>query len=161
MRKLLLPRGSKKFGVALLTIGTVLGILYLAGKLPHDWLRINVPTFKGRISTDFTDELIVTFIIFGGLIAGFSREEEEDDSINTLRLTSLVWGVVIFLFLHWVGYMQLYQFDYVRFQGCIPYSIIYVYLIRFNFILNRRIKKQEKLQHEQLFKETQQFKQQD
>ena len=57
--------------------------------------------------------------------------------------------------------MQLYQFDYVRFQGCIPFSIIYVYLIRFNFILNRRLKKQKKLQLQQLLEEKEQFKEQD
>lgn len=142
MRKFLLPRGSKKYGVGLLAIGTVLGILYLAGKLPHDWLRVNVPTFKGWISTDLTDELIVTMITFGGLIAGFTREEVEDYGINELRLTSLAWAVGLFFFLHWLGYMQFYQFDYVRFQGCIPFSIIYVYLIRFNFILYRRLKNQ-------------------
>ena len=161
MRKILLPRGSKKYGVILLTIGTVLGILYLAGKLPHDWLRVNVPTFKGWISTDLTDELIVTLITFGGFIAGFTREEVEDEGIRDLRLSSLVWAVSIFLLLNWLGYMQLYQFDYVRFQGCLPFSIIYVYLIRFNFILSRRIKKQEKQQLKELLEKKEQFQNQD
>src|SRR5699024_1954505 len=106
MKKLLLPHKWKKIGWILFIPATVIGIFLTV--TDFDSLKIETTVFAlisdqifgegsnfGFIQTNITPTLIGVLFIIGALLVGFSKEKQEDEFIANLRLTSLLWAVLV------------------------------------------------------------------
>ena len=145
MHKYLLPHGFKKFGVIILLISTVLDILYMSGVFDSHPIMVTVHSlFEVPAQNNLTDELLTTITLIGAFLTCLSREIIEDWSITELRLTSLAWAVVIYYLLHLISTWTIMDFKFVQFMIYNQFTIIYIYVIRFNLILYRRSKQASK-----------------
>ncbi|PSR57477.1 hypothetical protein AHMF7605_27395 [Adhaeribacter arboris] len=92
------------------------------------------------IENSIVDEIIAVLVIVGGILAAFSQEKQEDEYIAKIRLESLLWatyinyGLLLFsiLFVYGLGFYQIMIFH--------MFTVLFIFLIRFNFILYRTSK---------------------
>lgn len=95
MKKFLLPYRFKFIGAFLLTIGIILAVLYLF----FDY-SIIIPVFAicsvfmetkffVTFQTNFTDELILFFLISGLGLVAFSKEKKETKNLDGLRSNAI------------------------------------------------------------------------
>ncbi len=100
MKNLLLPYPWKVFGVLLALSGSILAVLYI-------WFdfRFTMPVFAVFSSfmetkmlvtfrTNFADELILLLLICGFGLIVFSKEKNETDNLDPLRIKALVKAII-------------------------------------------------------------------
>lgn len=89
------------------------------------------------ISNPIADEILLTLIIAGGILAGFSRLPNEDEMTQSIRYESLVWAVyanfAIMLLATWFLYGSIY-FDVLIAN---MFTVLFFFLIRFQVMLYR------------------------
>ena len=105
----LLPHSWRKVGWIFLTIGLVLGLLFLFEssildaidvhcKMPAlmtDDVFTDIEFFTLSRKDSILDEIIVVLLTVGLVLVGFTRERHEDEYIAQLRLESLVWATYV------------------------------------------------------------------
>jgi len=100
-----------------------------------------VPQYK-----DFTDTIIGFSVILFSLLVAFSKEKEEDEYIEKIRLHSLVWAIYInftaLLILFWVYY----DFDFLSVMMFNLFTPLWIFIILFHI---QKIKLQKSLNHEE------------
>lgn len=79
--------------------------------------------------------VFLTLSILGCLLVIFSKEKIEDELVSNIRLTSLIWSVLISYMLFLILTMTIYGTTYLLVCIFNIYTIPLVYLIRFNFLL--------------------------
>ena len=141
MKNYLFPHRFKRIGIILLLISIVAAI----ANLPFEWepsflssKPINIwgqnSNFFGE-GTNFIDELYTIGIIIGSVFIAFSKEKNEDEYIQKIRLEALVWAV----YFNYIVVIFLIIFTYgIDFPIFLMYNIstlLLVFLIRFNWSL--------------------------
>lgn len=147
--KLLFPHVFRNLGWIVFIPGLILGILFLLlewdlnfAEIPvfaiyQDEMFSNSPSFFVWIKNEIADELISLMIIIGGIFVAFSKEKQEDEFINKIRLESLVWAtyinygilVLAILFVYGMPFLNVLVFNMV--------TILIIFIIRFNYVLYR------------------------
>jgi hypothetical protein len=143
----LLPNKYKPLGWILFITGIVSMIFYFFGSRETEPLKIKVLSifngFAGSafemeyykiIEDGFFHELVLLFIIFGGLIIGFSKEKIEDEFIYKLRTDSLIWAIIFNYFILTLMVLLIYSFEFIyvlAFNICTP---LLFFILRFNFL---------------------------
>ena len=144
----LLSNRFKIIGWALFILAIVLGIINFTKG--YDWLSITitVPTlieeqlmdkthYFTMVNTNITNTLIGLLFIIGGLLVSFSKEKNEDEFIQSLRLSSLSWAILAnylllvfaFLFIYGIAFLQVMIYN--------MFTTLVIYIIRFNYVLYR------------------------
>lgn len=133
---LLIPNRYKRLGFIILVPSLILGAMYMFADFQFDFLTIpneNKKLFD--LDFNFTDEIALTGAIAGLLLIAFSREKTEDEYINTLRLESLQWAVlinyVLLVIATWVVYDNPYWHVLIYNMLTIPI----IFIIRFHYVL--------------------------
>lgn len=145
----LLSNRFKIIGWALFILAIVLGIINFT-KGYDCWLSITitVPTlieeqlmdkthYFTMVNTNITNTLIGLLFIIGGLLVSFSKEKNEDEFIQSLRLSSLSWAILAnylllvfaFLFIYGIAFLQVMIYN--------MFTTLVIYIIRFNYVLYR------------------------
>lgn len=157
-QKLLLPNRFKMIGWVILIPATIAGIFLVTTEYESNWLTMKVfaifndDLFFGSsessgvrknltlISVDVTNTLVAILFIVGGMLVSFAKEKREDEFIANLRLTSLMWSV-------WVNYALLllcliFVWGLAFFNVMVynMFTILIIFIIRFNYILYRNTK---------------------
>ena len=137
--RLLLPNRCKLPGWLLLATGTVLGGVYLATEYTFPFLDLPdwVPSSFIRGTDNMTDELAALLVIAGGLLVAFSREKEEDEYVNRLRLESFMWSVLITYIAIGLGFIFTYGSSFLYAMFVMPFLLLFIFIIRFHVILWR------------------------
>jgi len=138
----LLPNGfdsmkfldCKVFSLFPKTIGLALNSTLHATKLPL-W---EVTT------SNIGDEVAMICVIIAALFVGFSKEKEEDEYVAKIRLESLLWATYINYGLLLLAIVFVYEFRFLDVLIGNLFTLLVVFLVRFNFILF----KQRRLQRE-------------
>src|SRR4051812_22516825 len=107
--KLLLPNKYKFIGWFLLIPATIFGVILSFNDFEGFPLNANVLAivdFSTKHLFSFAEQNITNTLtgicfIAGALLVGFSKEKKEDEFIEKLRLSSLLWAV-------WVSYILLF-----------------------------------------------------
>ena len=157
--KFLLPYRLKFVGWVLFLSGlSLLGFALITKTEEPDFLNIEVfalaanaiklggadtTTYFKMIENNIFDEIIELLLIVGGVCIAFSKHKTEDEFISKLRLDSLLWatyinyGILIFsiLFIYYLS------FFYVLVANM--FTILLLFIIRFNWILIRSAKFEE------------------
>lgn len=150
--KLLLPHKFKRLGWIILLISTLLWIYQeISGE---KGLTFTTKVFAvigenilGKTSmfkfveTDIVNTIIGSLVIIGGMMVGFSKEKNEDEFIASLRQTSLLWAVLVNYLLLLFMFLFIYGLSFLNVMLYNMFTVLLIYIIRFNFLIYRNIKK--------------------
>jgi len=140
---LLLPEKYKRIGIILLIPSLVLGALFRFWDFSFDFLELpfGKAISSGSLNLDeqinLTDELALTGIILGLIFIAFAREKQEDEYINTIRLESLQWAVLINYVLLLAATWLVHGFAYIDVMVYNMLTILIIFIIRFHIVLSK------------------------
>jgi hypothetical protein len=147
--KFLLPNRFKMVGLIMFIPSAILGIL----SMMDIEFKINILVFKiwvGEIfkptqfliiqKEDIYNEILAIFIIISLVLVGFSKEKNEDEYINKIRLDSLLWAVIINYALLMLAVIFIYGNPFFTILIYNMFTVLILFVARFNFVLylNRR-----------------------
>ena len=98
-----------------------------------DTLLMNDNKYFGITENSILDEVILFFLIIGGILIGFSKLKIEDEFTNKIRYESLVWatyfnyGLILFftLFLYGMSYLNVLFYN--------TFTLLLFFIIRFHY----------------------------
>jgi hypothetical protein len=148
---LLLPHRYKKWGWIILVPATILGIILIIGDFDLEWFSARVFAFfsdeiksgeflSGRklfsfINVNITNTAVGVLFLVGALLTAFSREKKEDEYIEKLRLSSLLWAVWANYLLLLLAFIFVYGFAFLDVMIYNMFTILIIFIARFNYIL--------------------------
>jgi small-conductance mechanosensitive channel len=145
-KALLLPHRFKKIGWFILVPATILGLILAIGDFELEWLSAKVfaiftdEIIGGRklfsfINTNITNTVVGILFLVGALFTAFSREKQEDEYIEKLRLSSLLWAVWVNYLLLLLAFIFVYGFSFLNVMIYNMFTILIIFIARFNYIL--------------------------
>jgi hypothetical protein len=148
---ILLPHRFKKIGWLILSVAILFQIIvWIIGHEPQ-WLNVRVfaildSEFMGQsnyfhfITTHIGEDIIALLFILGALCAAFSKEKKEDEFISNIRLSSMLWAVLVNYILLVFAFIFFYGLSFFNFMILNMFTILIIFLGRFNYILYRTSK---------------------
>lgn len=149
--KLLLPNKYKLIGWYLLIPATILGIFLSFTEFES--LPINTKVFaifsdgvfrKSKffsfIEVNITSTIVGVIFIIGAMLVGFSKEKKEDEFIEKLRLSSLLWAVWVNYILLFLSLIFIYGTAFFTVMIYNMFTILIIFIVRFNYILYKNSK---------------------
>lgn len=140
LTKILLPYRFQK-------IGWLLFLPFAALLFTNNYFDFNFSWFEfdfreGSVFEDskenFTNELALIGTFISMFLIVFSREKEEDEYIQKLRLDSLLVAFYANTFILIIGTMLFYGFGYLEFMGYNMFTIQLIFIGRFRWILYKQ-----------------------
>jgi len=131
-------------------LGGVLGFIDLLGYNDISWLNVKVPMLlhagldlnsnSEQLGPSFQennilDELILLFLIVGGLVAAFAKVKEEDEYTMQLRLASLVWATYVNYAILLLGVLFVYELSFLMVMIFNMFTLLIFFLVRFHWKL--------------------------
>lgn len=149
--KLLLPNRFKLIGWLLLIPATVLGIILIASDFEALPLQRKVfalfseglmsgSKYVSVIETNITNTIVGVLFIIGAMLVGFSKEKNEDEFIEKLRLSSLLWAVWVNYGLLTLAFLLVYEMSFLNVMTYNMFTILIIFILRFNYILYKNNK---------------------
>lgn len=151
IHKLLLPNKYKKAGWLILVPATILGIILLF--TGFESMPLNTRVFAvlnneilGKnqsfsfIYTNVTPTIAGILFIAGALLVGFSKEKNEDEFISNLRLSSLLWAVLVNYILLLFAFAFIYGTSFLSVMLYNMFTVLIIFIARFNYVLYRNSK---------------------
>ena len=138
---LLIPSRFKLVGLVIFIPSLLLGIWWRffefeIGVLTIKSSRAGVSIFKDH-QTNFTDEIALVGIITGLLMIAFSREKQEDEFINRIRLESLQWAVLVNYVLLIISAILVHGWSFIDVMMYNMLTVLIIFIVRFHLILHR------------------------
>ena len=138
---LLIPSRFKFIGLAILIPSVLLGIWWRFFEFEIGFLTIKSnhvgsSIFEG-LNLNFTDEIALTGIITGLLLIAFSREKQEDEFINRIRLESLQWAVLVNYVLLIIAAFLVHGWSFIDVMMYNMLTVLIIFIVRFHVILYR------------------------
>jgi hypothetical protein len=87
------------------------------------------------IKIDIVPTLVGILIIIGGILVGFSKEKIEDEFIQHLRLTSLLWAVLANYLILLLCFIFIYGENFLEVMVYNIFTVLIIFIFRFNYIL--------------------------
>lgn len=146
---LLLPHKYKRPGWLIMVPAFILGLLSMSNSIPEpSWLNVRVLSlfpaqlsgqqhFFALINTNLTNTLLGALFILGGLLVGFSREKQEDEFIASLRLSSLLWAVLLNYIILFACFLLIYDTGFLMVMIYNMFTTLLIFILRFNYLLYR------------------------
>jgi hypothetical protein len=145
LTKILLPHRFQKLGWLLLFPFAMLLFVTNYFSYELDWLTVQA----GESSDGFRDlfdfgkeNFTLEFALIGVFVSlfliAFSREKEEDEYIQKLRLDSLLVACYANSFILIVGTLVFYGFGYLEFMGYNMFTIQLIFIGRFRWVLYKQ-----------------------
>lgn len=145
LTKILLPHRYQKFGWLLLI--PFAALLFSTNYLGFEfsWLTIQFGEDQGFFSElfdpskeNFTLEIALIGVFVSLFLIAFSREKEEDEYIQKLRLDSLLVACYANTFILILGTVLFYGFGYLEFMGYNMFTIQLIFIARFRWVLHKQ-----------------------
>ncbi|MFT4093097.1 MAG: hypothetical protein QM640_05605 [Niabella sp.] len=149
--KLLLPNKYKKAGWFILVPATILGIILML--TDFEGMPLNAKVFAvfnneilGKsqsfrfIYANVTNTVEGVLFIIGALLVGFSKEKNEDEFISNLRLSSLLWAVLVNYVLLIFSFLFIYGTAFLNVMLYNMFTVLIIFIVRFNYVLYRNSK---------------------
>lgn len=143
----LFPNKYKKIGWMIFIPSFIVGILLYSLSFDFDdHFKIKVLAifqdgfltksgFFKIIENGVLDEIILTLIIIGGILVGFSKVKAEDELIAKIRYESLVWATYFNFGIMLLATLSLYGFIYGDVLIANIFSLLFFFIIRFHYML--------------------------
>ncbi len=75
------------------------------------------------------------FVIIGGLLIGFSKEKEEDEYVNHLRLNAILWSIKVSYLIFLILFIAVFGIDFIKVMVLVMYLPLILYIFRFHYLL--------------------------
>jgi uncharacterized protein YacL len=149
-KALLLPHRFKKIGWLILIPATILGIYVIAKGFSANLIEAKVFSFFSTpllqnkppnhapfsmIYVDVTNTIAGVLFLIGSIFVGFSKEKKEDEFIEKLRLSSLLWAVWVSNILLLIGFLFFYDLSFFNIMVYNMFTVQIIFIARFNYIL--------------------------
>lgn len=149
--KLLLPNKYKTLGWILLIPSALIGLyLIITGFEPtlvrgKTFAVLSEGIFGARntfsvIETDLTSTIVGTLFLAGALLVAFSRQKQEDEYIARIRMTSLLWAVLVNYVLLLLAFLLVYGLPFMSVMMYNMFTVLIIFIARFHFILYQNAK---------------------
>lgn len=92
------------------------------------------------IKNNFMDELLIVLIVASGLVHSFSKERQEDELVNSLRLAAMQWAIVANFCLIILGTLLIYGIPYFEFMSFSLFSLLVIYNLKFRILYRKHLK---------------------
>lgn len=142
------PNKFKKIGVFLFGLGVLLWTLVLTGILDESSFKISVISlfdsgsflenrhqFINIIQNEISDEVIGILCLIGLIFIGFSKEKNEDEFVQKIRLNSLKWAVIVNYSLLLFAMIFIYGILFFNIMLYNMFTVLIIYIVRFKYLL--------------------------
>ncbi|MBA4301604.1 MAG: hypothetical protein C0433_16105 [Cyclobacterium sp.] len=137
LTKILLPHRFQKIGWLLCLPFAALLFANNYFDFSFHWLEFEVRDgvlFKDS-KENFSNEIALIGVFVSLFLMAFSREKEEDEYIQKLRLDSLLVAFYANTFILIIGTLLFYGFGYLEFMGYNMFTIQLIFIGRFRWVL--------------------------
>lgn len=145
LTKILLPHRFQKIGWLLFLPFSVLLFITNYLNFKFEWLTFQLKESSGGISDffepfekNFTLEFALIGVFVTLFLIAFSKEKDEDEYIQKLRLDSLLVAFYANTFILIMGTVLFYGFGYLEFMGYNMFTIQLIFIGRFRWVLHRQ-----------------------
>lgn len=140
LSKILLPHRYKKIGWILFL--PFAALLFANNYFDFNFGFLELEVRDGLLFEDskenFTNEVALICVFISLFFLAFSREKEEDEYIQKLRLDSLLVACYANTFILIIGTMLFYGFGYLEFMGYNMFTIQLIFIARFRWVLYKQ-----------------------
>ncbi len=151
----LFPHSLRKLGWIIFLPTLLFGLywLFVADHQEPDAFFVTVfavftdGVFKGDLDKTFVftennifGELIGVLMIIGGILVAFTKEKEEDEMIQKLRLESLLWATYVNYAVLFLALIFIYDVGFIYAMELNMFTILLFFIARFRYRI-RSIKK--------------------
>lgn len=145
----LLSNKFRKFGYISLLPAFLIFILKQVLKFELDFLYLKVFAIQSLffetksftwIHSDMSDEIIAISFIIGLSIIAITKEKQELEEINTLRISAASRAVIINCFFVIFGLLFFYGFAVMNILIINLFSLLFLYIVIFRILLHRYMK---------------------
>lgn len=142
--RFLFPHKCKLIGWMMLVPAAVLGIVMMITNYEPKFLEINVfsittQTFGDSNSHWFKNnialEIVAVVFTVGALLAGFSKQKNEDEYIASIRHDSLLWATYVNYVLLILSLIFVYDLGFLNVMVYNMFTVLIIFLLRFNYLL--------------------------
>ncbi|MCS5489707.1 hypothetical protein [Algoriphagus limi] len=138
LSKILLPHRFQKFGWILFLPFAVLTFLCAFYEFEFSWLEMSPGTLKDVFNFEdrnLTNELAIIGLLASLFLISFSKEKEEDEYIQKLRIDSILLACYGYFLLNVIGTVVFYGVDYLSFIFFNMFSIPVLFILRFRWVM--------------------------
>ena len=148
-QKMLLPNSLKITGWLILVPATLIGLVLSTTNYAPSWLYVKMwspfPALLSAASSNWihvklANTIIGILVIIGGMMLSFTKEKEEDEYIANLRLSALIWAVIINYILLLIAFICIYDITFFTIMIYNMFTVLLLFIIRFNFMLYKTTK---------------------
>lgn len=138
----LLPNKSKIVGGIFLGIGIALAVVRFSCGIKPEFLHVSVfsiystfleTKYFSVITNNIFEEIVGLFVLIGLFMIAFSKEKDENDKVQMIRLSSMYLSVFINTLLLGLAFFFVYGLAFVEMMVLNLYSILIIFLIIFRF----------------------------
>ena len=143
LTKILLPHRFQMIGWILFWPLALLLVLNSFYDFEFDWLTwegFRVGDIFASENENFTNEVSIIGTFLSLFFIAFSKEKQEDEYIQKLRLDSLLIAFYVYGLLTVIGTLVFYSAGYLEFMGFNMFSIQLAFIIRFRWVMHRQQK---------------------
>ncbi|KAA3620879.1 MAG: hypothetical protein DWQ02_28705 [Bacteroidetes bacterium] len=146
--RFLFPNAMKRIGWFIFIPAVIAGIIFLFDGMEFDFLDARVfaiydDEFMGETiyfkmtDNNLTDEILGILLLIGSVLVAFSKEKDEDEFIMKIRLESLLWATFVNIGFLLFCLMFIYGMMFFTVMLLNMYSLLILFIIRFNIIMYR------------------------
>ena len=146
----LLPVGFKKAGLWMVVPFLVLGVLCLCSSDMLKYVCINasmpaVVSHEGwfcMTKTSLVEETAMLGLLASLVFIALSREQDEDEMTEHIRMQSFVWSTWATSIVLALGILFVYDLEFLTFMFMTMYLYLMLYIVKFNLAMYRERKEQ-------------------
>lgn len=141
LTKILLPHYFQKIGWLLFIPAVILGFLALSIEFEFSWFEIAGIRESGFLVSseeNFTNELAIIGIFLSLFFIAFSKEQQEDEYIQKMRLDSILFACYGYFLFNVLGAIVFYGLDYFSFMLINMFTLPLLFIVRFRWIMFRQ-----------------------
>lgn len=140
VHKLLLPNRFKSIGWSLLILAIILLIIVSILESHNYFEHSDISLITSKSVQFFTNTINPVLFIIGCLFVGFSKEKKEDEFIAELRLSSLLWAVLVNYILLIFAFIFIYGGNFFNVMIYNMFTVLIIFIARFNYLLYKNSK---------------------
>ena len=141
LTKMLLPRRFQLIGWIMFFPLAILLVLNGFYDYEIDWLtwdNFRSGDIFNTSNENFTNGISIVGTFLSLFFIAFSKEKQEDEYIQKLRLDSLLIAFYVYGLLTVLGTLVFYSVGYLEFMGFNMFSIQLVFILRFRWVMYRQ-----------------------
>jgi hypothetical protein len=147
----LLPNKFKTIGWLILIPTSILGLVVIYTDYSVEWLNIKTFAILNKdfgqstemftyLETNLTNTLLGSLIIIGGILVSFSKEKIEDEYISSLRLSSLMWAVLLNYLILLLSFLFIYGLSFLDIMVYNMFTVLIIFILRFHYLIYKNSK---------------------